>query len=72
MDHIHVINQVIEKSAEYNQPLYMAFIDYEKAFDSVEISAVIEALRNQGVEEAYVNILANIYKDSTATLVLHK
>ena len=72
MDHIHVINQVIEKSAEYNQPLYMAFIDYEKAFDSVEIPAVIEALRNQGVQEAYVNILANIYKDSTATLVLHK
>ena len=61
MDHIHVINQVIEKSAEYNQPFYMYFIDYEKAFDSVEIPAVIEALRNQGVQEAYVNILANIY-----------
>ena len=47
------------------------FIDYEKGFDSVEISAVIEALRNQGVQDAHVNILA-IYKDCTATLVLHK
>lgn len=25
--------QVIQKSAEYNQPLYMAFIDYKKVFD---------------------------------------
>ena len=72
MDHILVINHVIEKSAEYNQPLYTGFIDYENAFGSVEIPAVIEALRNQGVQEAYVNILANIYKDSTATLVLHR
>ena len=72
MDHIHTINQVIEKCAEYNQPLYIAFIDYEKAFDSVETSAVIQALRNQGVDEHYVRILEDIYNGSTATIVLHK
>ncbi|MCJ3109057.1 reverse transcriptase family protein, partial [Klebsiella pneumoniae] len=71
-DHVHTINQVIEKSAEYNRPLYMAFIDYEKAFDSVEIPAVLEALRRQGICDSYVNTIANIYKDSTATLLLHK
>ena len=72
MDHIHTISQVIEKCAEYNQPLYIAFIDYEKAFDSVETSAVIKALRKQGVDEHYVRILEDIYNGSTATIVLHK
>lgn len=38
----------------------------------VEIPAVMEALRNQGLKEAYVNIFGNIYKYSTATLVLQK
>lgn len=36
IDHIHTISHVIEKCMEYNQPLYMAFIDYEKAFDLIE------------------------------------
>lgn len=40
--HDHVINQVIEKSAEYNKPIYVAFIDYEKAFDSVSTPSVLK------------------------------
>ena len=34
----------------------MALIDYEKGFDSVKTSAVMKALRTQGVEEIYVKI----------------
>lgn len=28
IDHIHVVNQLVEKSYEYNRPLCVAFIDY--------------------------------------------
>ena len=49
----------------------MAFIDYEKAFDSVQIPAVLGAIQQQGVEEVYCNILEDIYKDGTATIKLH-
>lgn len=38
MNNIHVMNHVIDKYAEYNQPLYTAFIDCEKAFDLVDTS----------------------------------
>ena len=31
-DHIHAINQLKEKCREYNIPLCVAFVDYEKAF----------------------------------------
>ena len=60
-DHIQVINQVMEKTAEYRKPLCMAFIDYEKAFDSVRISAVMGAIRKQGIDENYVHVLEDIY-----------
>ncbi len=40
IDHIHVINQIVEKSAEYNLLLCMASIDYEKAFNIVKSSAL--------------------------------
>ena len=34
--HIHAINQLKEKCREYNIPLCVTFVDYEKAFDSVQ------------------------------------
>ena len=34
--HIHAINQLKDKCREYNIPLCVAFVDYEKAFDSVQ------------------------------------
>ena len=40
-DHIHVVNQLKEKCSEYNIPLCIAFVDCEKAFDSVQIQAVL-------------------------------
>ena len=39
IDHLQALNQIIEKSNEYN------FIDYEKAFDTVKHFAIFEALR---------------------------
>ena len=35
-DRLQALNQIIEKSNEYNLPLCIGFIDYEKAFDTVE------------------------------------
>ena len=40
-DHIHPINQLKEKCREYNIPLCVAFVDYEKAFDSVQTHAIL-------------------------------
>lgn len=72
MDHIHVVNQVIKKSAEYTKPLYMAFIDDEKAFDSVHTAVKLKALKEEAIEETYINLLDNIYKDCTGRITLHK
>lgn len=69
---IHTINQVIEECVEYNQPQYIAFTDYENAFDSSKISAVVQALWDQGAAEPCVNVLEDIFGGSTATIVIHK
>ena len=56
-DHIHAINQLKEKCREYNIPLCVAFLDYEKAFDSVQSHAILTSLQKQGIEDAYIEIL---------------
>ena len=49
-DHIHAINQLKEKCREYNIPLCVAFVDHEKAFDSVQTQAMLTALQEQGID----------------------
>ena len=53
-------------------PLCFAFVNYEKAFDSIEFEPLFEGLKNQGVDEAYLNILQNLYSEATSVLRLHK
>ena len=59
-DHIHAINQLEEKCREYNIPLCVAFVDYEKAFDSVQTQALLTSLQEQGIEYVYIEILKDI------------
>ena len=35
LDHLEATNQLIEKALEFNLRLYIAFVDYKKAFDTV-------------------------------------
>ena len=71
-DHIHAINQLKEKCREYNIPLFVAFVDYEKAFDSVQTKAILTSLPKQGIEDVYIEITKDIYTDSSVTVHLHK
>ena len=72
IDHLHTLNQLIEKSIEYNKPLCLAFVDYEKAFDSIEHTAVFNASREQGINENYIETIKNIYDNGTAMIRLHE
>ncbi|KAI5718070.1 hypothetical protein M8J77_015738 [Diaphorina citri] len=72
MDHLFVVNQVIEKYNEYNKKLYIAFIDFNKAFDMVEHKSLMNALHQQGVPKPYIDILEKIYDSSIGKIRLEK
>uniref|UniRef100_A0A914YE45 Reverse transcriptase domain-containing protein n=1 Tax=Panagrolaimus superbus TaxID=310955 RepID=A0A914YE45_9BILA len=51
VDHIHSLNQLLEKSREFNRmPLYLVFIDFKKAFDSIELQSIWDALEKYGID----------------------
>lgn len=72
IDHLHTINQLIEKSNEYNFELHLAFVDYSKAFDSLNQDFAIKALINQGVPLGYVKIIQKIYSNLKARIKTDK
>ncbi|EPB66985.1 hypothetical protein ANCCEY_13926 [Ancylostoma ceylanicum] len=61
MDHIITCCRLIEVAREYQEALVLTFIDYKKAFDSVEPARVRKALEEQGVEARYTNVLSECY-----------
>ena len=69
IDHLHIINQVIQKSNEYGKHLCTVFIDYTKAFDSINHNFMLRALQKQGIPDIYLILIANMYTDLRATIV---
>lgn len=65
IDHIHTVRQLIEKTTEFNRPLCLAFVDYEKAFDSIETWSVLDSLRRCQVDHRYVQVLKCLYDCAT-------
>uniref|UniRef100_A0A8R1HV48 Reverse transcriptase domain-containing protein n=1 Tax=Caenorhabditis japonica TaxID=281687 RepID=A0A8R1HV48_CAEJA len=73
IDHIHSIQRILEVGREYQQPLTLVFIDFHKAFDSVEPQAIWESLKSQGVQPAYIALLQQCYANCTTTITpFHK
>ncbi|VDO94186.1 unnamed protein product [Schistosoma margrebowiei] len=60
-DRIATLRIIVEQSTERNSPLYINFIDYEKAFDSVDRTTLWKLLRHYGVPQKIVNIIRNSY-----------
>lgn len=71
-DHLQTINQLIEKHNEYKKPLYLCFIDFTKAFDTVEHSSIWTALSNQNIHPTLIKTFRNIYKNNTAKVKTDK
>ncbi|KAK6755348.1 hypothetical protein RB195_013992 [Necator americanus] len=70
LDHIQTVSRVIEVCREYRLLLVLTYVDYEKAFDSVETNAILSALVDQGVDASYVRTLANCYDRCTTKIQL--
>lgn len=72
IDHIHTIKQMVQKCNEYGINYYLAFIDYNKAFDSLKHEKIWEALTAQRIHSKYINIIKNIYINMEAKIRTEK
>ena len=69
-EHIFTMRQILEQSHEWNSSLYVNFLDFKKAFDSVHRDSLWKILRHYGIPDKLVGIVKMLYHDSSAR-VLH-
>jgi len=59
---------ILEKARERNQPLYLCFIDYTKAFDMVRHDQLWLTMLDMGFPPHLVQLLRNLYKQQQAAI----
>ena len=67
-DHLFTMTMIADKCKEFNIPLWVAAIDFSKAFDSIHHGSIFKALKEQGVPLAYVEVMARLYKEQHASV----
>ena len=69
MDMVFVLRKLIEESAEFQKALYVNFVDFEKAFDSVFREVLWKVLGEYGILEKMIKMLRTLYEGSTCAVI---
>jgi hypothetical protein len=60
------LRQVIELRHEFRRPLVAAFVDFKKAFDSIDRNRMYDILCAQGFPDKIVSLIRLLYKGATS------
>ena len=58
----------IKKPREFQKNIYFGFIDYTKAFDSVDHNKLWKMLKEMGIPDHLICLLRNLYAGQEATV----
>merc|ERR1712002_1089238 len=59
----YIANITFEKRGEAGSPLYFAFIDFKKAYDSIDRKKLIEVLIGYKINPKIIDLIVQMYKD---------
>ena len=68
-EQIFILRNIIEQSLEWNSVLYLVFVDYEKAFDSIHRETLWKIMKAYGIPEKFIAIVKAFYKNSRAAVI---
>eukprot|EP00973_Karenia_brevis_P007968 1081108-Karenia_brevis.AAC.1 len=67
-DHLFSLAMLQEKSEEFQRDLWIAALDFRKAFDMVNHESLWKALDTQGTPRGYVSLLQKLYRGQHGTV----
>lgn len=71
-DQIFTLRQIVEQSIEWSSTVYANFIDFTKAFDSVNRPTLRRILGHYGIPDKLVSIIIMLYSDCSARVICGK
>ncbi|KAI8514548.1 hypothetical protein Bbelb_071390 [Branchiostoma belcheri] len=68
-DQIFALRNIIEQCVEWNSPLLINFIDFQKAFDSVHRESLWKILRAYGIPQKIVSMIGKFYEHFECSVI---
>lgn len=63
IDHVFTLHSIVQNClSKKGRKLYVAFVDFKKAFDSVHHDKLLEALQHEGVSGKFFSIIKSMYE----------
>ncbi len=67
---IHILRRVIEGARAQLLPLYITFVDFKEAFDSIDRPMMFAILRHYGIPQKIIDAIRVLYDGSTSQVYL--
>ena len=67
IEQIICLEQIIEESIEFSNPVFIAFIYFTKAFESIKLDRLWNLLAKTSINKRYIRLLNKTYENSTAS-----
>ncbi len=68
-EQILILRNIIEDVVEWQATLFVTFVDFEKAFDSVHSESLWKIMTSYGIPQKIVKMVQILYKDSECTVL---
>lgn len=69
IDNINTLRIIMEQSVEFNAPLYLLFVDFKQAFDSLDRNVLWRILSSYGIPTKILNIIKGLYRRAKCRIV---
>ena len=69
VEHIFILRNIIEQVVEWQATLYIMFVDFEKAFDSVHRESLRKIMESYGIPCKIIQMVQMLYKDSECAVL---
>merc|ERR1711888_489321 len=66
----YIVNMTFEKRGKYGKSLYFAFIDFKKAYDSIDRRKLIEVLIGYKINPKIIDLIVQMYRDDYTVIKL--
>ena len=69
-DQIFALRNIIEECIEWNAPIFVNFVDFCKAFDSIHRDTILTVMRHKGLSEKIVSLIKLFYVPFECDVIL--
>ena len=71
-DSLFMLQQLLHKCTKQHEKLYVGFIDYEKAFESVWQSEMAYKLQKEGIKGKFLKVIKSMYSSTRSCVKVNQ